>query len=59
MDIEIYFESVKVSNDKKNQYERLLEEKKKEIISELTKRLNERYSIQIDIKNNCIVNNKD
>lgn len=59
MDIEIYFESTKVSENKYNQYEKNLEEKIKQAKSEIIKRLYEKYSIQIDIKNNCIINSID
>lgn len=59
MDIEIYFESTKVSENKYNQYEKSLEEKIKQAKSEIIKKLYEKYSIKIDIKNNCIINSID
>ena len=57
MDIEIYFESAKVSKKHFHNYEKDLEGKINEIKSEISKRLYEIYSLQIDIKNNCIINN--
>ena len=59
MELETYFESPKVSHNRFHQYEKNLEEKVNEIKSEIIKMLNERYSIQIDIKNNCIINSID
>ena len=57
MDIEIYFESAKVSKKLFHNYEKDLDGKINEIKSEISKRLYERYSLQIDIKNNYIINN--
>ena len=59
MELETYFESPKVSQSRFHQYEKNLEDKVNEIKSEIIKILNERYSIQIDIKNNCIINSID
>ena len=58
MEVEILFESTKVSTENYNHYETKLEEKVNEIKNEIISILNERYSIQIDIKNNCIINSK-
>jgi chaperonin cofactor prefoldin len=57
MDIETYFESTKVSSYKYHSYEKYLKEKLEEIKKEIIKKLNDEYSIQIDIKNNCIIKN--
>ena len=57
MDIETYFESTKVSEGKCLSHEKSLKDKITEIKEEIIKRLNEEYSIQIDIKNNCIIKN--
>lgn len=59
MDLEIYFESPKISKNNFHQYEKNLEDKVTEIKSEIIKLLDERYSIKIDIKNNCIINSID
>ena len=59
MELETYFESPKISKNNFHQYEKNLEEKVNEIKSEIIKLLNERYSIKIDIKNNCIINSID
>ena len=57
MDIEVYFESTKVSEGGCLLYEKSLTDKINDIKEELIKKLNDEYSIQIDIKNNCIIKN--
>lgn len=59
MDIEVYFESPKVSQSKINIYEKGIKDKLEEIKYEIIEELNKKHSIKIDIKNNCIIKNNN
>ena len=54
----VYFESIKVSSYSNSFYNKTLQDKVDEIKNIVIERLKE-YSIEIDIKNNCIIKNNN
>ena len=59
MDTMVYFESIKVSSYSTSFYNKTLQDKVDEIKDIVIERLSKEYSIEIDIKNNCIIKNNN